>query len=61
MKISHDQKGGGGRGGERERGTGENGELPIRSRIDHLRLTRDCLIKLDSTSANTMQRAISFR
>lgn len=44
-------------------GDGENGERPVfvRTRIDHLWPTRDCLIKADSTSASTILRAISFR
>lgn len=60
MKISLGQKGG--RGGT----TGKMGEATpvlVRTRIDHLWPTRDCLIKADSTCASAMPvlHAISFR
>lgn len=58
MKISRDQKGGG--GGERESEERGRKMENLRSRIDHLRLTRDCLIKLDSTSAR-VQYSARFR
>jgi len=57
MKISLDQKGG--RGGANG-GKWEARSVLVRTRIDHLWPTRDCLIKVDSTSARTILRAISF-